>query len=1149
MCENKTVLKFGLLFPLQTDIGVQRATAALMAIDHINEQDNLLPNYILVGLLGDAGEENEQALQAAIYLSDQGAVGFVGPSKSAGLQLVKVVSELKVLPLITYAATGVNLAAKNDNLLFRNVPGDAWQVNALLDMCLSNNWTNLLIIGAAGSSSVSSLFDTFLTTAPAMGITPSAQLVNISSATDIRKKLQRILDTKIKIIALAADPNTIEGIDPILALVAEDPVLSGREFVWLYAGPRLALDESAPFKIVNLIALRPADLASTAFLEEWASGPAGKTAETLANHSLTLPTGNNSALLPPDLYALAAYDAVIALAKAYGSVGMQTPGLDLTAGLGLQVASKLRAMAFMDALTGPYRFATGSQGRETPLSLMQAVRSNWTERSKWYNKSYGFASGSLNLVWEQEPGHNQAQAPYDRFCQAEDVVPRLLPCDKTGLRHVTYNWNEASPCRADHVLAYTLPSTLSIPCDTFSSKSYGAIICYALTAVLLLLMCYQGYLLWSVHKQNLFYRLNPYYLLMIDLAAVFGIAFVMVNRNEVTDYKCFVRPGLFLISYCLGQGSLLSMGYQEQLNQKRGFTYVQHRRIVLAYLLGSAVVLIFGMRWALVAPPRRAQRVEMESGGAAIESFYCANSLNSLFPFLIFLALFVTNVLGLILAFSLRRDTRLFSWSRYISRCLLVLPLVALVAGFLTYMSTGTRSSYVLLTFQNLGCLFVFLIVISELTRYVYKCIQHVKKGELSYHEMDSLKQVLESPVLRTYMLKFMQSRHMSESMEFLIALQVLDRISDSTAYDAFALDMYETFIQADSPKELNLSDKIREEIKIALVSHRGAKHKAPLSRDIFGDIREELMLLIKSNAFIHFISSEFSSKASAILDWVGTYDTFDKDTQKAVLLEIEYKEEDKTPKAAMRSISGSRKHRVQEEEDKFITDSMHALNVSMTGRPKSTSYLGMESSMHDPISENELPSQQEGSPGPGSTMNELPKTDNPSIDGPSILDILSSAPFPASPPKPVTPRMLAQTSISPDQSAFSFSPAEVPTQVSEHNRSGSANKDEVHIIQGTPGGQGRGPRTPKSPRVAPIGVEMPPAATPENTNLKRAIRTESSPRNSPPQLEETPEASPHTLTLLSPQAQENDLLYSPRLAGGTHRRGPSKDGEAFDMA
>eukprot|EP00457_Paulinella_chromatophora_P000382 gb/GEZN01000382.1/.p1 GENE.gb/GEZN01000382.1/~~gb/GEZN01000382.1/.p1 ORF type:complete len:1389 (-),score=192.84 gb/GEZN01000382.1/:511-4362(-) len=853
----------------------------------------------------------DTALEAAQFqVKDEHVLGLLGPSSTSATQLVKVVAAFGSKPQLATGAAGVTMSRSGSNdFFFRNTPSDYWQVRALLDVCRASQWSRLVVLGDFTSESVSTLLEQLQTFAPTQGVSVVAMLVDVASPSEIDSALAQLLETKTKVVAVAADLDS-GGVQAILDRAARNPYLVSAEYVWIEALPHLSLlnevklasTPSGPVQLTNRLALQLADLDYNAFLLKWAS-PNANTSALLNAHNLVMPTSPDGSLVLPDVYALCTYDAVWAMARALRKVLWQNPGMD-PADTGPAVAQALGSMQSDGPLTGTYVFTQGKHDRESPLALLQLLPAdenanfqNWTQRAIWAGPTTGFiatkavlllSQAHTDVVWSREEGVGRPEynwAPFDRFCSASDVYSIISPCKPTGLRYVAYGWNESRPCRANHPLAYPLPPSIRFPCDTFASNSYGAYAGYALTAVLVLMIANQLRLLWSVRKLNIFWKLNPYLVIMVDVAAMFGIIFSLVNANEVTDRKCFLRPALFLITYCLGQGSLMSMGYQQQLNMRRGFTYVQRKHILWGYAAGSVIVLLFGMFWAVLAVPQKAEQTLTLAGGATLVVSYCFNGLNSFFPFLIFLCLFVINFMGLVLACRLRQDTRPFSSSRYIARCLLVVPVTALVAGFLTYMSTGTSSSYVLLTFQNLGCLGVFIAVIAELTRYELNYVAHMEKGDVHMHEVEGTNAILDSPIWSAFMLKFMQSRHMAESMEFLIALKICEAEHENVEFSKAALQIYRQYIEVDAPKEINMSSSLRDAIDIHIQKY--VEKKEHLPRNLYKDIHKEMVIVVHSNAFRAFLQSEFSTTASSVLDWISVYDTFDAQVQCAIVSDL----------------------------------------------------------------------------------------------------------------------------------------------------------------------------------------------------------------------------------------------------------------------
>eukprot|EP00736_Rhodelphis_marinus_P013100 Rmarinus@m.13950 len=180
---SQTVLiNLGGMFPLFTRMapyvidkgGTQRFAAFVMAIDEINESEEILPNTKLNYVLRDSRRDEGRAVAEASALSDafdgNGVSAVVGPASSEPTKTTQYIFRTVETPQISYSATSPALSdSELYPYFFRSCVSDSFQGVALAEVVKALGWTKLVTLSSTDTYGVSGI-GVFLEAAREVGI-------------------------------------------------------------------------------------------------------------------------------------------------------------------------------------------------------------------------------------------------------------------------------------------------------------------------------------------------------------------------------------------------------------------------------------------------------------------------------------------------------------------------------------------------------------------------------------------------------------------------------------------------------------------------------------------------------------------------------------------------------------------------------------------------------------------------------------------------------------------------------------------------------------------------------------------------------------------------------------------------------------------
>jgi branched-chain amino acid transport system substrate-binding protein len=145
--DTRTTIKIGLLSPITGPIAVYApgfSDAAYVAISELNANN---PDYNFELVVGDSGCDGTTAASAAQTLVDAGVAGIAGAACSGATLGAIEVAKAASTPMVSYASTSPAITAHgDDNYLFRVVPSDAQQGQALAAVASNEMFENVALI-------------------------------------------------------------------------------------------------------------------------------------------------------------------------------------------------------------------------------------------------------------------------------------------------------------------------------------------------------------------------------------------------------------------------------------------------------------------------------------------------------------------------------------------------------------------------------------------------------------------------------------------------------------------------------------------------------------------------------------------------------------------------------------------------------------------------------------------------------------------------------------------------------------------------------------------------------------------------------------------------------------------------------------------
>ncbi|XP_065645081.1 metabotropic glutamate receptor 3 [Hydra vulgaris] len=207
VCSEKNCSK--LCGKINIERGVHRVVAMLFAIDEINANDSLFPNFKIQPQIYDTCNQDSKALDGALDVvkiknkqnicgSSEPVGGVIGPSSSSASIEVAKLLRLFQIPQISYAASSPLLSDRTKfNYFLRTVPSDSEAIKVIIAVAEYFQWSSVSVLYSEGPYG-ESLFETLqqLTERKNLCIVKQMKVNNNSNYTSIIEKLQQPKNTK-----------------------------------------------------------------------------------------------------------------------------------------------------------------------------------------------------------------------------------------------------------------------------------------------------------------------------------------------------------------------------------------------------------------------------------------------------------------------------------------------------------------------------------------------------------------------------------------------------------------------------------------------------------------------------------------------------------------------------------------------------------------------------------------------------------------------------------------------------------------------------------------------------------------------------------------------------------------------------------------
>ena len=170
VAQTKTQIKVGGLFPMfksasgnyATDgSGIRRMHAFIMAVNEINSNSTILPDYEFVFKVDDSKRDSGFAFFAAINVAQWGAEIVCGPASSGPTMNAQLALKTYEVPQASYSATSPSLSVgETYPFFFRLPPSDAFQAVGIVELCKRYSWGKVAVMsdtssyGASGAQAV-----------------------------------------------------------------------------------------------------------------------------------------------------------------------------------------------------------------------------------------------------------------------------------------------------------------------------------------------------------------------------------------------------------------------------------------------------------------------------------------------------------------------------------------------------------------------------------------------------------------------------------------------------------------------------------------------------------------------------------------------------------------------------------------------------------------------------------------------------------------------------------------------------------------------------------------------------------------------------------------------------------------------------------
>ena len=292
--DTRTTIKIGLLSPITGPIAVYApgfADSAYVAISQLNANN---PDYNFELVVGDSGCDGTTAGSAAQTLVDAGVVGIAGAACSGATLGAIEVAKAASTPMVSYASTSPAITAHDDdNYLFRVVPSDAQQGQALAAVA-SNEWFENVALIYMTNDYGAGLADAFEAS------WSEALCVKVGydqDATDFTSIVQQVADTGCE--SVVAITYATDG-----AGIIEEMAAQGVEVPFLGADGIADMGFEAEFS----------DNSTLDGVRATKPSPGGDSAEKTAFEAAYTAAGGNASLL--GIYTAETYDAVMIIGLA-----------------------------------------------------------------------------------------------------------------------------------------------------------------------------------------------------------------------------------------------------------------------------------------------------------------------------------------------------------------------------------------------------------------------------------------------------------------------------------------------------------------------------------------------------------------------------------------------------------------------------------------------------------------------------------------------------------------------------------------------------------------------------------------------------------------------------------------------------------------
>jgi ABC-type branched-subunit amino acid transport system substrate-binding protein len=187
----------------------ERLAAAQLAVAHVNENMQLLPDTTLVFQHRDTSRTSSVAIKSVAEFNALGAVAIVGPASSAvAMEMAPVAASLEI-PAVSFASTSSRLSSRSDYPFFqRTCVSDALQAPAVADFVKYYNWARVSVLHT-GDAYAAGLAEDICKSCEDAGVTIAAQIELKDNDKDAAAASAASASAAASITELAATDSTI----------------------------------------------------------------------------------------------------------------------------------------------------------------------------------------------------------------------------------------------------------------------------------------------------------------------------------------------------------------------------------------------------------------------------------------------------------------------------------------------------------------------------------------------------------------------------------------------------------------------------------------------------------------------------------------------------------------------------------------------------------------------------------------------------------------------------------------------------------------------------------------------------------------------------------------------------------------------------